>query len=658
MERRTTGRRFAVVTLASLLALSVLPLGSASAKPARARAVLPDVVPVEPDALTEALEQGQLSQAEYTLHRARSVFVLGEVRDEFGDVERADAHAATLILRDLALRTESLSSEDKALAVDILERPSQGGSHDPYLEYTVEEAPPIESPHFRIHYVTTTRDESSLAYATEISALMEHVWAQEVDAHGWVAPKSDGARGGDDKFDVYLGNVGANLVYGYCSTDLRQTGTSQHSYCVLDNGFTEFPGPVTGADAARVTAAHEFNHALQFTYDVTDDYWLSEASATWMEDEVFDSINDNYQYLVSSSLGRPRTPADTWTDFSDPNDPDTGFQYGQFIWMKYLAEASGTPSIVREIWEEAAKPGVYSLEAMEAVLGGSRRFADSFAGFAAANADPSSSYEEGVGYEARVPTVPKVQHTIAEDVPVKGGASGRDHLTSRYISFTPGRDVPSDAQLSIAVDMGSAPMQRARVVSMSGSTSGILEVGLTDGEGSVTVPFGTRSEVVLVLTNGSNRMANCTRWFGSSFSCGGTPVHDDRAATYSAVTGLTAVDPGEPVERDAELGPRVLNFRATPEVFTPDGDGRKDRTTIAFDLFDDSKVTLALMRNGSAIGYLYRNDPLKGGYRYWRIWDGRKPSGQRVRNGTYTLKLKAVGPSGTTNRKTSVTVRR
>ena len=36
----------------------------------------------------------------------------------------------------------------------------------------------------------------------------------------------------------------------------------------------------------RVTAAHEFFHAVQFAYDYDEDPWLMEATATWMEERV------------------------------------------------------------------------------------------------------------------------------------------------------------------------------------------------------------------------------------------------------------------------------------------------------------------------------------------------------------------------------------
>ena len=60
----------------------------------------------------------------------------------------------------------------------------------------------------------------------------------------------------------------------------------------------------------KVTAAHEFFHAVQFAYDIGEDGWFMESTATWMEEHVYDAINDNLQYLATSPLAQPLIPLD------------------------------------------------------------------------------------------------------------------------------------------------------------------------------------------------------------------------------------------------------------------------------------------------------------------------------------------------------------
>lgn len=653
-------RKLAVVSMAALMAVAGLTVG-ADARPTAPQLRLPALAPAPNDALTRALTEGRISDSEYALKRAASLSRLGAVRREFGSVGRPGARAATLILRDLALRVSSLSGAERAEAEALLARPNQGGPNDGTLEYETAEALAIESPNFRIHYVTSTDDKSTPAYAATISALMEEVWTKEVTEFGWRQPKSDAnatPNGGDGKFDVYLGDVGGLGYYGYCATDGGQTTLEQYSYCVLDNDYTGFDLPVL--DAARVTAAHEFSHAIHFTYDVTDDYWFLEATGTWMEDEVYDDINDNYQYLSASSLSRPQTPADSFVGFDNPANPNTGFQYGQFIWMRYLSEKFGSRDLVRNIWENTAVGGSYSLKAIEATLAGKGTdFASSYADFAARNTKPSRFYEEGAAYEAKVAPVRHKTHTLTGTTPGKGSFSDVDHLTSRAISFKPGAGVVQTDQITLSVDLGSNPMQRASVVNLAGTGMTVTEVPLVGGKGNLTVPFGGQTEVVLVLTNASNRMINCDPRGGApgDSSCGGNPVDDNQSFAYAGVIGTTPVDPGGGTTPPPTGGPAVTNLKAVPSVISPNGDGRKDKTRISFILGDNASVTGELYKGTRRIGYFFEDIVREEGPGHFFTWNG-KVGTRVVKNGVYTVKITATNTTGTTEASTNVTVRR
>ena len=45
-----------------------------------------------------------------------------------------------------------------------------------------------------------------------------------------------------------------------------------------------------------MTAAHEFFHAIQAAYDWGEDWWLTEGTAAWIKDEVYDDLNE-YDYF-------------------------------------------------------------------------------------------------------------------------------------------------------------------------------------------------------------------------------------------------------------------------------------------------------------------------------------------------------------------------
>jgi hypothetical protein len=84
---------------------------------------LPPLTPAKHDALFRALEQGHLTESQYALERARSLFALQRVRDEFRHVAAANPHSATFILRDLLARTRFLSGAERSQAKSILSRP-------------------------------------------------------------------------------------------------------------------------------------------------------------------------------------------------------------------------------------------------------------------------------------------------------------------------------------------------------------------------------------------------------------------------------------------------------------------------------------------------------------------------------------------------------
>ena len=111
----------------------------------------------------------------------------------------------------------------------------------------------------------------------------------------------------------------------------------------------EAPGDQSGPthtplENLQVTAAHELFHAVQFAYDYYEDGWFMEATATWAEDELFDDVNDNVQYLRRSPITLPGRPMDKFED-------DGVFHYGVWIFFRYLTErmpVRGIPAITHK----------------------------------------------------------------------------------------------------------------------------------------------------------------------------------------------------------------------------------------------------------------------------------------------------------------------
>lgn len=512
---------------------------------------LPELVPAPRDTLTRALAAGSITEARYALARARSLFRIGVVRQQYGRVVRPNPRDATLILRDLVARYPQLSRRDRRMARSILARPTDGAA-DPFGDgYTVPEAAPVCSTNGCYHYVTTTDDAPDLTdanvngvpdYVDSVGAVLENVWTVEITTFGFRAPKSDLTStnpGPDGKIDLYVTQLGDQALYGYCATDDPNafSGTYPYfdfsAYCVIDDDYSlaEFPPPsASGLAALQVTTAHEFFHASQAAYDFFDDRWFLEGTASWMEDEVYNDVNDNVQYLADSPLTRPQRPLDS-------NNSQYGV-YGGWIFFRFMSEYFASngmhdTAVIRRAWEladgSAAGPDEYSLQAIAHASeeeGLSFRFL--VANFAVLSDVPAAWYEEGAAQLYPLPRL-SATHAITARRDVVVGGYRMDHLSNRYIAFKPGRGVRSTAKLLVVVDLPAyrtGPEASVVTVSKSGAVK-YYAIGLDRrGDRSRRVPFGgTIAKVHLVLTNASTR-TTCWIDLNSAYSCAGAPRDD------------------------------------------------------------------------------------------------------------------------------------
>ena len=677
------------VSLFLLAVLVVAPLPGATAAPRSPRRLPPPAIVAE-DALYGALEDGRLSEAGYALERARSLFHLRAVRARYGHVVRPHPRAATMILRDLAVRVSSLRGDDRELGQAILARP-EGGGNPIGNAYSVEEEAPVCSLRLCVHYVASTTDAPSRAdanangvpdYVDDVLAVFEEVWTIEVDQMGWRAPKSDvnsTFNGGNEKLDVYVTDVGAFGAYGYCTSDdphLNRTSTyrfqDMSSYCVVDNDYKaeQFGSGTTASEALRVTAAHEFNHASQYAYDLFEDPWLQEATATWIEDEVYPDINDNLQYLASSPLDDPHVSLDTFFDF-ESQDPNASFSYGTWIFLRYLSERFGQP-VVREIWERAdggpngdqTINGV-SIRAVAAqLIEEGETLAGVFADFGAKNVDPSEFYREGSLYNRRPPR--SQTHELAAGSAATGSVT-LDHLTNGYVAFQPHGLAATD-NLTVAVDAtDEATSPKATVVTVSSAgVSTIMPVPLdASGAGQLLVRgFGEMAEVVLVLTNGSSRFNPQSCGGSTPFSClGATFIDDGSTFGYSGAVGDVAVTPppsgGGNVDTTA---PRITKVSDGPDPFKPLCRCPKKRVRINWTINERSQTTVAVFkRNGvTRVRHIVTGITTPTPDPDWFVtWNGRSDAGRVVRRGLYVYKIKAVDDAGNVAvKRGTVTVRR
>ncbi|MDP2313626.1 MAG: hypothetical protein Q8P41_12020 [Pseudomonadota bacterium] len=277
--------------------------------------------------------------------------------------------------------------------------------------------------HFLLAWDPANPAVTEAAIDTYADAL-ETSWTVEIDTLGWRAPDQTDACLMTvliAEFDESWGDTG-----GY--TDVVETRGVP--YMVLNTAWLEY-----GDAWTQTLAAHEFNHASQFGYDVfwdEADWWYWEATAEWIPDLVFDDA-DTYIWSLWAYLDAP------WLALSSMR---ATVQYGHFAFNTHLAETGGE-AVPRTVWESAT-PAEGMDVATSLALGG-REFDEVVLAYtsqvAALDVDEQDVWLEAIGYFEMDPYVAHV-----EEYPADGAVEGREAPQARGQNFlhftgTPGGDV-------------------------------------------------------------------------------------------------------------------------------------------------------------------------------------------------------------------------
>lgn len=510
-------------------------------------------VPSPGDRAAAAGVEHRSEAATAALARAQAIFDAHHPEHARAVADRG--HEATLALRDLLAVRDDLSADDRREADRLLARPTDGASDPQGDGYTVAEQTPVCGTNVCVHYVTSTVDAIDPTDGPDDGAIpdvVDNVLATLETVHatyaaaGYREPKPDGVLGGNALTDVYLANIGDDSLYGYCASDDPGSPNTwdRWAYCVLDNDYSpaEFPNN-TPLENLQVTIAHEYFHAVQFAYDTFEDGWFMEATATWVEDELFDDVNDNVGYLPAGQLGKPSIPLDKF-------DASTGGQYGNWIFFRRLTEKYPTltgalPNIVREIWERAdsVAPAVdnYSIQAVrnEIVQRSGASFAAYFTRYGADNrrSRTATIYNEGAANAYPIPPL-AYSKTMSSTSPATGWRSvTTHHLTSRTVRVTPGSTIRSTAwRARIELDMVGTGRGSAATLVVARKNGTFTTVALKiDSTGYLRTTTGFSNQNVkyleLTLTNASAVYQGCFLVF-TPYSCSGTPRDDSQVQKF------------------------------------------------------------------------------------------------------------------------------
>ena len=488
-----------------------------------ALAVLASAAPAAADEAVRASSAGARTEARETLSEARALF------DGRG-VETGKELSP--VLKDLAVRLKALPDGERREARSILARPTNGQeqpSEQPYSSKAEEHT--LCSAHFCIHWVTrpdgvadpdvpplASNDGDTIPdYVQTMSGVFEHVYTVENGQMGWREPRSDGGRGGDvSKVDVYIKQLGDQGIFGYATPDPGQSGNQQAAYLVMDNDYatSEYPRYSEPVAPMQVTAAHEYNHVLQFGYDVLQDSWMFESTAVWMEDEVYDDINDYLAYLPAW-VQLTQVPLTAFNP-GDMTDPLNVKVYGDTVWNRWIDERYGADTI-RAAWERSldTTPVSFAPEAYDAaLLSRGTSFFEAFTRFATDTAEWRSAagvFEEGTGW-------PDVQRATRTSLAPGGrGVSGRlDHTSFALVNVTP----TQDEKIKLIGSLPRATRGALALVGREGSAeAGVPVVALKPlpRGGQVNIELanpGRFERITAVLVNADTTQAGFSQFLG------------------------------------------------------------------------------------------------------------------------------------------------
>jgi hypothetical protein len=321
-------------------------------------------------------------------------------------------------------------------------------------------------------------------YITQVGEAFDNVRAITCFTRGFRQPVLDE---GKKDYDIYVYDLKDKYGVTYSSKlySSRHYRSAASSYICIDNSYSREKGfDKSRLECMKVTAAHEFFHAVQFAYNAHADTWWKEASATWNEDEIYTGINDYVRYIGSYF----KTPYKSLDETS----------YSGVIFAKFLEENYGGYDTIRKIWEIHSTGYDNSIQAIDRFLRTSfsgKDIGTVYNQFSAYNTNPAQYYKEGASWNISA----AAQNTYAR-YPVSMNLGLLNHLSSNYQLFKPG-DPGEGRSLRIVLEGADGArlgfqLQKRSSVNKLYSTTEITSRGIYDRAEIDLKGFGTAFDEV------------------------------------------------------------------------------------------------------------------------------------------------------------------
>lgn len=377
---------------------------------------------------------------------------------------------------------------------------------------------------FRIHYDTTGMNTPALItsgpsaqridntyeqFVDSVARFFDYAWNVEVGTMGFSPPPSDGQKGGGSEYDVYIEELGPGN-FGQTSweqSDILEDGPRQRfaTYITIDNDFLGLRTP--GIAGLRITAAHEFHHAIQlgaygFWNTVSNsDFYFYELTSVWMEHVLYPSIHD-YYFDLPTYFQRFRDSQGRSLPFTT-YDPPTFAGYERSIWAHFLAKRFGQ-DVIREIWE-GMKADPFLVSTGKALVRHGSTIESEFALFSywnfftADRADTVRFYDEGFAYPRYLPNATMPFDGLTAEITTSGFP-----LSTQLYQFS----IPNDTLVAVVANVEVDQAEQAAATPRY--------FGLTLASGNVKPPFQRLAKGYVVGFSSDNSDAWRTLYLASA----------------------------------------------------------------------------------------------------------------------------------------------
>ncbi len=391
------------------------------------------------------------------------------------------------------LRAEMISRLSPLEKATLVVQPDRPVTQASYL---------TEEGNFIIHYDTTGTHAVEVSYSLGKTApdwVYETGLAYEkarfllIDSLGYRIPPVDSLE--EPEYDVYIQELSGELIYGENVSELIED-TTQSSWIRTDNDFSENVYFSHGLDGMRVTAVHEYFHAVQLAYNFRfSDKWFFELAATWFEDVGYDEVNDYVQYIESyySRANRPLFRSNGFQAAIFGKFLEENYNIGimNSIW-NFIVDNSAVASI-----DKALKLDVETSDGIKAAFG---KFA-LWTWFTGSKSVNGLFFEEGSLYPEF--ELDAEEDTTFSDAAVISPLLGLDQLAFKLYRFTPVR--------SSAVKATFTADNKPSVWGSTMTAEPPLIISLPVGVSANAANVSSSSGLIVAAANGSYEISDAGR---------------------------------------------------------------------------------------------------------------------------------------------------